>query len=118
MNDNDENIKKAKQAADMVMLQNKAKDYQNKLNDLQGKEYQGKYQGLTIKMKGDHSILDVKIEQGFYETAGKGQIEKAILVLTNNLCGAIKADQDALQQQLQSDIERMQKDAMTNDASN
>ena len=112
MSENDENIKKAKQAADMVMLQNKAKDFQDKMTALGNKEYQGRYQGLTIKMKGDHTLLDVSIDQGFYETAGKSQIEKAILVLCSNLNTAIKDDQEQLQRELQGDIERMQKEAM------
>lgn len=111
----DENMKKSKQAVDFVMLQDKAREFQNKSNELQQKEYQGKYQGLTIKMKGDHSIVDCRIEQGYYETAGKGQLEKAITTLLTNLNTAIKQDQDDLQKELQGDIERMQKDSLFNE---
>ncbi len=109
-NENDENLKKAKQAADMVRLQQKAQDYQQKLNDLMNKEYQGKYQGINVKMKGDSTLLDVRIEQSFYETAGKGQIEKAILTLFNNLHNAIQADQNALREELQMDIDSLQRE--------
>lgn len=114
----DENMKKNKQALELLMLQNKAREFQNKTQELQQKEYQGKFQGVFIKMKGDYSILDVRIEQGFYETAGKGQIEKAFTTLLNNLNNAVKQDQNDLQRELQGDIERMQKDSMINDANN
>jgi DNA-binding protein YbaB len=107
---NDENIKKAKQAADMVMLQQKARDYQDKLNSLMNKEYQGKYQGISIKMKGDFTLLEVNIDQSFYETASKGQIENGIRVLFTNLHNAIAADQDNLKQELQLDLSVLQKD--------
>jgi DNA-binding protein YbaB len=113
-NENDENLKKAKQAADMVRLQQKAQDYQNKLNDLMNKEYQGKFQGISVKMKGDSTLLDVRIEQSFYETAGKGQIEKAILTLFNNPHNAIQADQNALREELQMDIDSMQREQYGN----
>ena len=114
----DENIKKSKEAVDLLMLQNKAREFQNKSNELQQKEYQGKFQGVSIKMKGDHTVFDVHIDQGFYETSSKGQMEKAIIALMNNLNNAIKQDQDDLQRELQGDIERMQKDAMLKDAGN
>lgn len=110
MSDNqDENIKKAKQAADMFMLQQKAKAYQEKLDALANKEYQGKYQGISIKMKGDYSILDVQIDQSFYETASKGQIEHGILTLLCNLHNAIANDQTVLKDELQQDISFLQK---------
>ncbi len=111
---NDENLKRAKQAADMALLQQKARDYQDKLNGLMNKEYQGKFQGLTVKMKGDYSLLDVSIEQSFYETAGKGQIERAILQLFNNLHTAINADQDMLKNELQLDLSVLQKEQYGN----
>lgn len=114
----DENIKKSKEAVDLLMLQNKAREFQSKSNELQQKEYQGKFQGISIKMKGDHSVFDVHIDQGFYETSSKGQMEKAIISLLNNLNNAIKQDLDDFQREFQSDIERMQKDAMLNNAGN
>ncbi len=106
---NDENIKKAKQAVDMVMLQQKAKDYQDKQVALMNKEYQGKYQGISMKMKGDFTLLEVKIDQNFYETASKGQIEQAIFKLCSNLHGAISADLDVLKNELQMDLSFLQK---------
>lgn len=115
MNENDdENLKKAKQAADMVRFQQKAQDYQKKLDGLLNKEYQGKFQGISVKMKGDSSLIDVRIDQSFYETAGKGQIEKAIMSLFNNLQRAIQADQVALKQELQMDLDVLQKEAYGN----
>lgn len=114
----DENMKKSKDTVDLLMLQTKAREFQSKSNELQQKEYQGKYQGVSMKMKGDHTVFEVHIDQGFYETSGKGQMEKAIFTLLNNLNTAIKQDQDDLQKELQGDIERMQKDAMLNNAGN
>ena len=114
----DENIKKSKEAVDLLMLQNKAREFQNKSNELQQKEYQGKFQGVSIKMKGDHTVFDVHIDQGFYETSSKALTEEAISTLMNNLNNAIKQEQDDLQRELQGDIERMQKDAMRKDAGN
>lgn len=118
MNENDDNLKKVKRAVSMAMLQDKAKDYQNQLAALQNKEYQGRYQGLTIKIKGDFSLLDVKIDQGFYETAGKGQIEHAILSLFMNLKNAITTEQTELQQKLQGDLERMQMEMLAENGIN
>ena len=111
MNDNnDENLKKAKNAADMVMLQQKARDYQDKLGKLMNKEYQGKYQGISIKMKGDYTLLDVSIDQSFYEMASKNQIEQGLMNLFRNLHNAVNADQDALKAELQLDLSALQKD--------
>lgn len=111
MNDNnDENLKKAKQSTDLFMLQQKAKDYQDKMNSLTNKEYQGKYQGINMKMKGDGMVLEVKIEQSYYETASKSQIESGILRLTNNLHNAIVADQEVLKNELQLDLSAFQKE--------
>lgn len=107
--ENDENLKKAKQAADMVLMQQKAQEYQQKLNGLFNKEYTGKYQGISVKLKGDSTLLDVKIDQSFYETASKEQIEKGFLILFNNLHNAIQADQNMLKDELQLDINALQK---------
>jgi len=113
MNENDdENIKKARQAESFALLQSKAKDYQDKLTSLQNKEYQGKYFGVFIRMKGSFEVIDVRIEQAFYETAGKGQIEKAFLTCYGNLYRSIQADQDGLKQELQSDVDQIQKSAL------
>ena len=40
----DENMKNAKRAADMVMLQTKARDFQDKMIALSNKEHQGRNQ--------------------------------------------------------------------------
>lgn len=111
MDDNqDENLKKAKQATDMFMLQQKAKDYQDKFTRIQNNEYQGKYKGISCKMKGDGTILEVHIDQSFYETASKGQIEAGIMRLINNLHSAVNADQDHLKNEIQLDINSFQKE--------
>lgn len=109
MND-DENLKKTKKAVDMLMLQQKARDYQDKLSKSMNKEYQGRYQGISMKMKGDFTLLDVKIDQSFYETASKSQIEQGIMALFRNLHNAISSDQEALKEELQMDISAIQKD--------
>ena len=114
MDEQDENLKKAKQAADLAVLQQKARDYQDKLQALMNKEYQGKFQGINVRMKGDFSLLDVNIDQSFYETAGKGQIERAILQLFNNLHKAVNADQELLKNELQLDINAIQKEQYGN----
>ena len=67
----DENIKKAKQAASMALLQSKAKEFQEKTIALQNKIYQGTVQGISITMKGSHEVIEVRIDQSFYETSGK-----------------------------------------------
>ena len=108
----DENLKNAKKAADMAVLQNKMKDLQEKTVALQNKEYQGKFQGVTIRMKGDHQVIDVRIDQGYYETAGKGQLEKAFFQLLNNLVRAIKEEQEMLTMEFQKDMERLQRGAL------
>lgn len=111
MNENDdENLKKAKQAADMFKLQQKAKDYQDKVNQMNQRVYHGKCQGISADMKGDYSLIDVRIDQSYYETASKGQIEKNILQLFQNLKSAIKADEDALKSEIQDEIANLEKE--------
>ncbi len=111
MNENDdENMKKAMKATDMVMLQQKARDYQDKLGKLMNKEYQGRYQGISIKMKGDFTLLEVNIDQSFYEMASKSQIEQGIMTLFRNLHNAVSSDQDALKNELQLDLSTLRKD--------
>lgn len=104
MSEEDNNEKQTKQAVDLLMLQQKAQDYQNKVVALGNKEYQGKYQGLSIRMKGDGTILEVRIDQGFYETASKAQMEQAFLTLSHNLHTAIVNDQTALQEEFKIDF--------------
>ena len=106
----EENEKKSEQETNLFLLQQKARDYQDKLVQLQNKEYQGKYQGVSIKEKGDGTVLEVHIDQGFYETASKGQIEIAIFKLANNLHNAIVNDQKSLQDELQIDLNAFQKE--------
>ena len=106
----DQNLGKAKQAADMVRLQQKAQEFQGKLTDLGNKEYQGKVQGISIKMKGDYTVLDVQINQDYYETASRSQMENAILKLLVNLRNAISNDQEMLKNELQMDLDLMKKE--------
>lgn len=112
MSEQDENIKKAKQATSYAMMQDKAREYQEKILSLRNKDYQSKYKGLSIKMKGDYQLTEVKIDQNFYETAGKQEIEQAILVAFSNLHRAIEDEQKELQDQMTSDIQRMQMESM------
>jgi DNA-binding protein YbaB len=109
-NDEDENLKRAKASAEMVRVQNKMKDYQDKLVSLQNKEYQGKVQGITIVMKGSEEVIDIRIEQSYYETAGKGQMEKALLTLLNNLHRAVEADQTQIKEEMQAELVQLQKE--------
>lgn len=112
MSEQDENLKKAKQAADLAVMQDKVRNYQQKLVDLQNKEYQGKYKGLSIRMKGSFEVVDVRIDQSFYETARKQEIEQAILITLNNLHQAVDDEQKDLQNQMTSDLQRIQAEAM------
>ena len=112
MSEQDENLKKAKQAADLAVMQDKVRNYQQKLVDLQNKEYQGKYKGLSIRMKGSFEVIDVRIDQSFYETARKQEIEQAILITLNNLHQAVDDEQKDLQNQMTSDLQRIQAEAM------
>jgi DNA-binding protein YbaB len=114
MSEQDENLKKAKQAADLAVMQEKARVYQQKLLDLQNKEYQGKYKGLNLRMKGNYEVIDVKIDQSFYETAGKQEIEQAILVAYVNLHRAIETEQKELQDEMTNELQRMQVEAFAN----
>lgn len=100
----DENVKNAKQAADMALLQTKAKEFQDKANAQQNKIYQGTFQGITIAMKGSHEVIEVRIDQSFYETSGKGPMEIAILRCLTNLNHAIDEDVKAIQEELQTQI--------------
>lgn len=105
----DENIKKSKQAVDLLMLQNKAKEFQERSNNLLNKNYQGRVQGVTITMKGNHDIVEIHIDQSFYETAGKGELEIAFIKCLSNLNTAINNEQQELQNELQNEIIMMQK---------
>lgn len=112
----DENRKKAKQATDRLMLQTKAKEFQDKLKDLSRKEYQGKFKGITVKRRGDFTLFSVSIDQGFYETAGKAQLETAIRSVRTNLHLAITGEREELKRNFQRDRDRFQKEARLNGA--
>ncbi len=112
----DENRKKAKQAADRYLLQTKAQDFQNKIKDLGRKEYQGKYKGITVKRRGDFTLISVSIDQGFYETAGKAQLETAIRTVRTNLRSAINSEREEVKANFQRDRDRIQKEARLNGA--
>jgi DNA-binding protein YbaB len=107
----DKNLKNASSAVEMVMLQQKAKEYQDKVQALGNKEYQGRNQGVAVTMKGNYDVVDVHIDQAFYETAGKDKLEKAFLTVLTNLHRMIDMDQDQLKQELQMAIVALQKEA-------
>lgn len=105
----DENIKNAEQAVKIAMLQDKAKEFQDKNQELQNKEYSGRYQGVNIVMKGTFEVVSIHIDQGYYETASKGQIELAFTKCLANLHEAVRTDIEDVTKQFQSDILRLQK---------
>lgn len=100
----DDNIKKAKETTELFRLQQKAQEYQNKVKELMNKEYQAKYSGLSIKMKGDYTVLDVSLDQSFYETSSKSVLEQAIVTAFRNIHQAIEDDQEALKNRLQTEL--------------
>lgn len=106
----DENIKNAKQAANMAILQTKAKEFQDKSIALQNKIYRGTVQGISIAMKGSHDVIEIHIDQSYYETSGKGAMEIAILRCLTNLNNAINADFSQLQQDMQNQLMEFQKE--------
>ncbi len=103
----EEDDKKEKQTADMLFMQNSAKEFQDKMQVLQNKEYTGKVQGISIKMKGSMEIIDVHIDQSYYETAAKGAIEIAIKKCINNIENSIAFDVNEAREKLNQDIERI-----------
>ena len=108
----DQNIKNAKQTTDMVMLQERAKRYQDKINELSNKVYKGKRQGISIDMKGNYEVTDFKIDQSFYETSSKTQMEQAIIICLTNLKRAIDLEAESIKNELQDDIRKMQTEAL------
>ncbi len=110
----DENIKKSEQAVKLALLQDKAKEFQAKNQELQSKEYSGRVQGVNIVMKGTFEVISVHIDQTYYETASKGQIEIAFIKCLANLYEAVKTDIETVTKQFESDIMRMQKDSDEN----
>lgn len=107
----DENIKRAKAATNFAMLQDKAKEFQDKSDALQNKVYQGTVQGVTIVMRGSHEVLEVKLDQNFYEISGKEGMEIAILRCLTNINNAIKLDQVQLQKEMQNELMALQRSA-------
>ena len=105
----DQNIKNAKQAANLALLQSKAKEFQEKTIALQNKIYQGTVQGISITMKGSHEVIEVRIDQSFYETSGKGTMEIAIMRCLTNLHNAIVTDVEQLQKDVQSQLMEIEK---------
>ena len=96
----------------MVMLQDRARKYQEKLDELANKVYKGKRQGINIDLKGNFDIIDFKIDQSFYETSSKTQMEQAIIVCFTNLKRTIEQDQETLKNELNNDIMKMQSEAL------
>ncbi len=106
----DQNIKNAKQAANLALLQSKAKEFQDRGVALQNKIFTGTYQGVTIVIKGSHEIIEVRIDQSFYETSAKGQMEIAIMRCLTNLNNAINNEINQLQQEMQMQLAEFQKE--------
>lgn len=104
----DKNLEKAKASAEAAVMQDRIKEYQVKINELQSKEYSGKYQGITIKMTGAYRMLSVEINQAYYETCSKSQLENAYLICYSNIRDAIEVEQKALTEQLQQEMIRFQ----------
>lgn len=113
MAEEDENLKKASQSADYVMLQQRVEDYKAKLISLQNKIYAGKYQGINLKMKGNYTVIEDSIDQTYYETASRSQIEHALLICYTNLHQAIEAEQKEVTDQMQAEIARYQASAVS-----
>lgn len=107
----DDEMKKAEQATRLAMIQDKAQEFQFQANELQKREYQGRVQGINIVMKGNFEVINVHIDQSFYETASKGQIEIAITKCINNLHVAVQNDMNALSDEFQNYIARVQKES-------
>lgn len=113
--DNDDiNVKRARESADYVVLQERVEQYKAKLIDLQNKIYQGKYNGVSIQMKGDYTVINTSIDQSFYETASRNQLENSFLVCYTNLHSAITSEQKDVTEQMQNEISRFQMDAINN----
>ena len=107
----DENLKKASQAAELAAMQDKARDYQRKLAEFQSKIFTGKVGGVNMKMSGDFKINEIKIDQSFYEMASKDQLEVSILRCYNNLYTAVSNEINDLNGQFQQEMKLMSKDA-------
>lgn len=111
-NNDDINLKKADQAAQYALIQERMATYRQKIVEVQNRDFQGRYQGISVKMNGNFDIVDVAIDQGYYETAGKSQLEKAILVCLSNLHNAIEQETKAITDQMQAEMARFQADAL------
>ncbi len=103
----EEDDKKEKQTADLLYVQNRAKEYQEQIREIQNREYTGKVQGITITMKGTMEVIEVHIDQSFYETSAKGGMEIAFMKCINNIERSIRNDMEEVNNNLNSDIERL-----------
>ena len=108
----DENSEKAKQACEFTRMQERAKKLQEQFSALSNKVYKGKRQGINIQMKGDYQVLDITIDQSFYETSSKTQMEQALMICLTNLKQAIDLEQEQLKNSLQTEINKFQIDMM------
>ncbi len=97
-----------KKAANLAAIQDKAREFQALSSELSNKTYQGFSQGISITMKGNHDVISVHIDQGFYETSGKGTMERAIHRCLANLNNAINADVEKLQKDMQQQLLELQ----------
>ena len=100
--------KQAKEAANLAAIQDKAREFQTMSNQLAEKTYQGIHQGVTITMKGNHDVINVHIDQGFYETSSKGAMEMAFKRCLFNLNQAINTDVERLQKEMQEQLYELQ----------
>lgn len=110
----DKNLEKARNSAEAAVMQDRIKEYQQKLKDLQAKEYSGKYQGIKLTLNGAFCMQKVEINQAFYETCSKSQLETAILVCYSNIKEAIDSEARELSEQLQQEMMRFQSSALNN----
>lgn len=100
--------KETKQAANLAAIQDKAREFQTLSNQLAEKVYQGISQGITITMKGNHDVINVHIDQSFYETSGKGAMERAFQRCLANLNHSINSDVERLQKDMQQQLLELQ----------
>ena len=60
----------------------------------------------------DYQVLDITIDQSFYETSSKTQMEQALMICLTNLKQAIDLEQEQLKNSLQTEINKFQSEMM------
>ena len=94
----DKNLQRASKSAEAAVMQDRIKEYQTKIE--------------ALKMNGAMQLLGVEINQGYYETSSKSQLERAFLICFSNIKGAIDSEMNALREQLQQEVMRFQASSM------